>query len=267
MVELKVLGAIGRKVSGTFLFSDSEKRIQRPRIFFCHIPKCAGSSIVSAVRNKLYPNCANGTFEIEQAPSKRSARSVGKPMMELRENILAYNLALDRNYFGHGHSYCRPELVKEFLVDWDFVTILRDPVERWISEYVYNTFKEGDWAKNTMSLEQYLDSKKGLFTGRYLLHYFSNESRCSGFAPEQYVTEALDNLSRFSVVGTLDRLDQWSNDMIRRYGVTLKIPKKNASPRSEVAEEISSDSKLVKKIERLCKYDLEVYNRVLDRIY
>lgn len=236
-----------------------------PRIYFCHIPKCAGSSIASAIWEQIYSSAAVDGFGIEQVASQRASKALKISMMRTRETVLAYNLSIKSNYFGRGHSYCRPSLVEEFSNDWSFITILRHPVERWISEYVYNTHKHSSWVKNEVPLNEYLESKKGIATGQYLLRYFSNFSGDVHVNPSIYVDEALDNLSRFSVVGILDNLDEWVFRMNRCFGVSLDIPKVNVSPKNDVAGYIRSDAKVIKKIEKLCKYDLDLYHRYIER--
>ena len=237
-----------------------------PRIFFCHVPKCAGSSVVSAIEDQVYAGFSVESFDIQQEASLRAANFLGTPMMGAREAVLAYNLSIQKNYFGRGHSYCRPGLVSEFLTDWKFVTILRNPVDRWISEYVYNSYKTSAWIKNDFSLGQYLESKKGRSTGRTLIRYFSNQSIGDQKDTSIYIEEALENLSRFSVVGTLENLDVWVARVNRCFDISLNVPKLNVSPKSQKAEEIRSDPKVMKKIEELCRYDLEFYYRYLDEI-
>ena len=260
----KALGRFWGFFSSAFPVTPREGGVAIPKIFFCHVPKCAGSSIVSAVWNQVYSGYSVAKFEIEQEPSKKSARVLDTSMMRARETILAYNLSMNRNYFGRGHCYCRPKLVREFGAEWDFVTILRNPVDRWISEYIYNTFKASSWARNDLQLSEYLESKKGYATGRYLIRYFSNYSNDHRTNPYDYVDEALENLSHFSVVGTLESLDIWEARMNQRYGVTLDIPKMNVSPRSQEAEKIKSNAKLMEKIQELCKYDMEIYRKYLE---
>ncbi len=186
-------------------------------------------------------------------------------MMHCREHVLAYNLAIQRNYFGRGHCKCRPQLVQAFSAEWDFVTILRHPVDRWISEYVYNTYKQSDWVKNRLSLDEYLGSSKGGASGNYLVRYFSDAPSGLNGNSAQYIEEALGNLARFSVVGTLDNLETWVSRMNDHFGIALDIPKVNSSPKNERAEEIRSDASLMKRIEEACKYDLELYDRYLER--
>ena len=173
-----------------------------PRIHFCHVPKCAGIAVASSIWNKVYPDGVVDRFTIELKASQSAAQALGVTMMRAREIILAYHLANPQYFFGTAHSYCSPNLVDEFVTDWNFVTMLRNPIERWISEYVYLTYKADDsWARNRMSLEEYLDSETAVFTGNSFLRYFSTfPDSTSGVTP-RHVDEALETLSKFRVVG------------------------------------------------------------------
>ncbi|MBN2322078.1 MAG: sulfotransferase family 2 domain-containing protein [Acidobacteria bacterium] len=236
-----------------------------PRIFFCHVPKCAGSSIVSAIWKQVYSNTSACRFGIELAPSLRAAKVFDITMMQTRELILAYNLSIHENFFGSGHCYCRPNIVKAFTDDWNFVTILRNPVDRWISQYVFNTYKDHDWARNKLSLNEYLESPKGLASAHIFLHYFSNAPKNIPAQPYTYIYEALDNLSQFKVVGIVENLEQWKDRMNQCFNVSLDIGKSNVSPKDDVSGDIRSDARLMKRITELCQYDLEIYKRFVEQ--
>ena len=265
-VSDRLRGRLARVINSSLSLVRNNDIATIPRIFFCHVPKCAGSSIVSAIEDQVYSGFSVERFKIQQEASLKAAKFLGTSMMGAREAVLAYNLSIRENYFGRGHSYCRPELVSEFLCDWKFLTILRNPVDRWISEYVYNSYKTSSWIKNEFSLERYLESNKGRSTGRTLIRYFSNESIGDYTDPSVYIDEALGNLSRFSVVGTMENLDLWVARVNRCFGVSLNVPKRNVSPKSQKSAEIRSNPKVMKKIEELCRYDLEFYDRYLDQL-
>ncbi|MFC1883510.1 hypothetical protein ACFL2O_01960 [Thermodesulfobacteriota bacterium] len=247
------------------LDSQSPAELDLPRIFFCHIPKCAGSSIVSAIWNQVYSNSSARRFGIELAPSLRAAEVFDLSMMRTRELILAYNLSIPRNHFGSGHCYCRPHIVKAFTNDWDFVTILRNPVDRWISQYVFNTYKDRDWARNELSLNEYLESPKGLASGHIYLRYFSSVPENVPAQPSAYIDEALDNLSQFKVVGIVENLEHWRDRMNQCFNVSLDIGKANVSPKADIADNIRSDANLMGRVAEICKYDLEIYRRYIEQ--
>jgi len=72
---------------------------------------------------------------------KKVSEILQVPLMWAREVYLSFHLADHQNIFGSGHGYCRPSVVGAFKEEWAFVIVLRNPIDRWISRYVYNTYK------------------------------------------------------------------------------------------------------------------------------
>lgn len=257
-----------RKLTSAFkreiLHRNTDPATRLPRIFYCHVPKCAGAGLSAQIRERLYADFRVGMFNIDLEASRESASLMGRDMMRLRQDILAYNLARDDNFFGTGHVYCPPRIVNHFRPRWHFVTLLRHPVDRWISEYVYNTYKPLDWAKNTLPLEQYLTTAKGRDTGISFLKYFSSvpDQHRGDFAP--FIEEAAANLARFSLVGTVEHLGAWRRAFEERFGVSIQLPRTNTSPNREVARRMRADTSLMTRIERLCEPDLLLYQRMAD---
>ncbi|GAB2876256.1 sulfotransferase family 2 domain-containing protein [Microbulbifer echini] len=232
-----------------------------PKIYFCHVPKCAGSSLNSALKQQLSNPNETAHFDIKLRESNRAAKILDTSMMSVRETILAYNLSIKSNFYGRGHSYCRPDLVSKFSDEWDFLTILRDPIERWISLYTYNTFKESEWAKNTLPLNDYMKSQKGISAGQSFIHYFSDFSISPNSNPSDYIDQAIQNLQQFSIVGITHHIDLLAQQINKDYKIELEIPKNNVSPNHTLAQQIQEESKTIKQIEQICTHDIEIYKR------
>lgn len=235
-----------------------------PKVFYCHVPKCAGSSISRAIRQQLFAGFKGATFSIDLRGSYKSSQVSSMDMMGVREILLAYNLSIAQNYFGSGHVHCRPNLVESYMNEWDFVTILRNPIDRWISEYVYSTYKDSDWYKNTLHIDDYLESERGKVTGIEFIRYFSSMPNNYVGNVEEFVDEAVANLERFSVIGTVENLERWRESFKTCFHKDLSIPRVNTSPNSGVADKIRSNDSVMKKIEELCKPDLHVYQRIVE---
>lgn len=258
---LKLVAKALPRASSSHFFRRLYRSAEIPKIYFCHVPKSAGSSIATAIRDQVYIHDNLDVFDIKQSPSLRAAKVTNKSMMQARETILAYHLSIDSNFFGKGHCYCRPNLIKEFSKEWNFITVLRNPIDRWISEYVYNTYKQGQWTKNNLPLREYLESRKAVAGGQQLVRYFSNYSLDFQSPVESHIEEALENLSQFTLVGTMDNLDIWTNQLKTRFSLKIDLPNINKSPKNQVAEQIRSDAQTMRKIQNLCKHDLEIYDK------
>ncbi|WP_444907833.1 sulfotransferase family 2 domain-containing protein [Microbulbifer sp. SSSA008] len=233
-----------------------------PKIFFCHIPKCAGSSLHSAISSQYYEPNKLGSFNIKRAVSKRAADVLEMPMMSVRETVMVHNLSINSNYYGHGHSFCRPNVVKNFSNEWNFITVLRNPIDRWISLYTYNTYKKSQWDKNSLPLDKYIESQIGVMTGQVFIRYFSDFSDSN---PSEHIEQALKNLQQISIVGTTNHLDKLTQQISKDFDIKLDIPKINKSPNTKLSQEIKTDAKAIKKIEKICQYDMEIYKRFTDK--
>ena len=236
------------------------------RVCYPHVPKCAGMSVArgisrqafSMLERRLFP-----TFSVDPRASFRAAEATSGRMMEVREEILAYALALGQCRFVTGHVPCRPGLVEEFRGEWHFVTVLRDPVERWISEYVYNTEKNSDWARNDLFLEDYLGSHRARVTTTSFLRYFSNIPDDLPDDPGAFVEQAVENLSRFAVVGCVEDMNGFKRAFRDRFGVTLSIPRRNVTPDRSMKDRIRENGAVMERIRELCAGDSEIYRRAL----
>jgi hypothetical protein len=236
------------------------------RICYPHVPKCAGMSVArgisrqafSMLERRLFP-----TFSVDPRASLRAAEATSGRMMEVREEILAYGLASGRFRFVTGHVPCRPGLVEAFQGEWHFVTVLRDPVERWVSEYVYNTEKGSDWARNHLSIEDYLGSPEARVTATSFLRYFSDIPEDLPEDPGAFVDQAVENLSRFAVVGCVEDMDGFNRAFRNRFGAILSIPRRNVTPDRSMKDRIRGDAASMDRIRQLCAGDSEIYRRAL----
>jgi hypothetical protein len=235
-----------------------------PKILYCHVPKCAGGAVADALSDSVYAGQAIRKFGINLEATRRTAKLLSMDTMRAREVLLSYNLSMKHNYFGSGHFYCRPNMVSEYMGEWNFVTLLRNPVDRWISEFVYNTYKTSERARNTMPLEEYVESNKGKNNAETFLRYFSSMPADYEGDKKMYIDEAVENLSRFSVVGTIERLDHWRGLCESFFGTKMNIPVKNESPNQNAANNIRSNQQVMSKIEQLCGEDMQIYHRAVD---
>lgn len=193
--------------------------------------------------------------------SRLAADVMGCEMSELREAVLIYKLAEGRSKFVTGHIACKPRTRETFEQQWRFVTVLRDPVKRWISEFVYNTYGTQEWARNTLPVEQYAESPAGVTTGARYIEYFSTWRPGDAIA-EHHVDSAVSNLRRFAAVGVLDDMPAFANMLSEMLDRTVKIPHLNRSPQRERSAEIMRNPELLEKIRTLCSWDTAVYERV-----
>jgi hypothetical protein len=245
-----------------------QKRLDHiQKICFCHVPKCAGTALVAALRNYysltdriLFPN-----FYMDLEASSEAAAATSESMTQVRQDVLAYVLATGRYKYAGGHVPCRPKLVETFRDRWNLITVLRDPVERWISGYVYDRYKTESWSKTEMEIEEYLRSDAGIVSGRAYLWYFSNmpnDASVRDFEP--YVEEAVENLRHFALVGAIENMPALVKDFERVFGKPLKISSVNRSPNPGGKQDIRQNAALMDHIREVCRPDTMLYTRLLE---
>jgi len=245
-----------------------EKYLSRyPRIFFSHVPKCAGVSLSKAIYSAVYPSVFKATrfaSHIDLPSSRISAEILGIDMMKARESQLITHLASPMMVYTNGHCIARPQVVSKFCPQWHFVTVLRDPVDRFISEYVYNRYKASEWLKNDEDIATYLSSDRAVAAGMTYAKYFSgiDDPQAMLHSPDEAVSKAVANLKQFAVCGTLDNMAAWENTFNNTFNTRISIANRNTSPNKSANAEITSNSEVMAKITALCDIDQKIYNEV-----
>ncbi len=247
----------------------------RERLFFLHVPKCGGSSIRESLRrNYLALNCkrerefvyVHSTAEERATRLLREERSPEFRFPEdgalrVPECLLLYHMSQSHVKCIVGHVPFSEIAYRHFSDEFAFVTILRDPVERWISEYFYNRSTGRSCA--AMTLEEYLVSPLGKAQGTQYVLYLGGRTNGNDHRSRAALQRALNNLERFAVIGFLEDLAVFEERFERRFGARLEIGRKNVTAPAREREEISG--KMRKKIEEICAYDREIYEQARSR--
>ena len=238
---------------------------QIPRICFCHVPKCAGSALVTAIRDQYSPidRLLFPSFYMDLEASGEASKATSESITRVREHVLSYVLATGRYKYAGGHVPCRPEVVKAFSDRWSFITVLRDPVERWISGYVYDRYKTESWSRLEMEIEEFLHSDAGIISGRAYLWHFSNLPDDASIQDcEPHVEEAVENLRRFALVGATEDMSALAERFGQVFGRPLKIASVNRSPNPAGKQDIRQNAALMEQIREVCRPDMMLYARL-----
>lgn len=234
-------------------------------VAFVHVPKCAGSSVSRAFRVRFLASQTkieeSGVYEaggLLALALKDNAGLCGRELPleatvhALKRAMFAYYLS-ENVKFVQGHVHFDRRTYETVERTHKFITLLRDPVERYLSQYYYDYGRPN---KNHISddLETFVDTPHGIDTGRVFLDYFGETHR-SGHSESEYVERAKENLDLFAVVGFLDDLDAFRWMIADQLGINMRFGHVNKGSK----QRSSLSGSLDEKIRHRCAVDIEIY--------
>ena len=230
-------------------------------IAFIHIPKCGGTSIHSAISQHYR---ADKVSYLDPTASRTAAKAADVPMLPFRRSLLDYELAKqDGLRFVSGHWPVDQEMVQRNAEHWSFVTILRDPVERWLSNYFFNRHRADNREHfgTSLSLGAYLDTKDAVENGKLYLSFAHGGDMPEGDLTEK-ISQAVDVFGNFALVGHLDRMDGFLDAFQALWNIRLNIPVSNVNPANKAVRDETLTPALLQRIEELCGPDRLIYEAV-----
>ncbi|SFH35361.1 sulfotransferase family 2 domain-containing protein [Sulfitobacter dubius] len=224
-----------------------------PRIIYIHVPKCGGSSFGAALRLRYFMSQA----VINLDP--------GDPALPAETRILAdyarrraqlHQSANQGIRMISGHVQYDPELHDRGAKNYTFVTLLRDPVVRFVSHYNYLQ-RRHPTPSRPATLAGFLDTADAARLASQYLFYFAGQSLLPGQDPAPLVARATAALARFDIIGDLSQPHIFAKHLQRHIGTPLPLWRRNVAP---VPTEFPAN--LRPKIETLCAADIAVYQAV-----
>lgn len=247
-------------------------------IFFLHIPKCGGVSIGQAIAaTYLSLNLRNDSGIINlNAPVSRQVIEATEglhypydtdddyPILNFREKLLLYFMAQSNSRYISGHFLFSNIAFQKYGEKFSFVTVLRDPVKRWISSYFYNIFKADDHMKMNDEIEARLESHFGISQGYQLVKFLGGANQAGDYTSMKAINQAKENLKRFEIVGFLENLGDFTKKLNDRFHVKLKIAKKNQNPAPSSIRKSVLTPELIERITEVCQPDIQVYKYAVE---
>lgn len=241
---------------------------KEPKIIFHHIPKCGGTSIVSGLAISYYPmrlliKGRKGFQARLNAPqSTHEAQEKGVNSFSYRRQLLREHVEKKKSPFISGHYPFDRDLYEQVQNEWCFVTLLRDPLQRWYSEYFWNRYKDHAYKKTNLSMEEYLGTEQGRENTRSFVNYFAMTENTHGDVTEEDKNEALNSLQKFSVLGILEELNDFKTSLKMALGYKPFFPRLNKSPASpdkKIYPDKGSDFE--KTLLSALEADIEIYKK------
>jgi hypothetical protein len=212
------------------------------RVQHIHIPKCAGNSVFRAMRDALKPD---RTLVLDSIATYLAARKLKRCRdefefeslhLEVKQVLLSFYL--EQGYpMISGHLPFSPLSHSQFRESTDFITLLRDPVERLNSHVAYLIF-----AQPRTSVEDYHTGKVdpgdevvrilqreqiGIWMARSQTLYLGGLGLDGKAELKNRLPNALASLEKLSLVGFDHDLPAFAAGFERQYGVSLSIGREN----------------------------------------
>lgn len=237
------------------------------RFVFHHVPKCGGTSVGRALRKRyilsqttVTPESSYRAFEAFTGRTDREKMLVD--VLDLREQMLLYHMFEDIRGISL-HVRFSPVAYAQFADSYKFITILREPVARFISHYNWSHNKPHAHANIEQDFESFLDSERAGRLGATFVEYYCGLPKSADIRSDDAIRAAIENLQRFSVVGDLSHMDRFERDIRQELGVVIKVNHENKikSDRNFVSVKYLSDRALAR-VRELCAPDIAVWNAV-----
>ena len=238
-------------------------RVCSQRIVFHHVPKCGGTSVARAIRMRYLPSQAT----VLPDPSAQSLGILRKDLTgedleraveRFREQVFVYLLCSDVRCVSAHVPFS--EAAYAFFEDrYKFVTILRQPEHRYISNYFWNLGRGGIRGL-TDDLDTFVETPAGARYGAIYSEYFSGLPTTADLTSEEAIERAKRNLKRFSVVGILEDINGFQRQLRECIGSNFRIAHENKSWASAASRRLELAPELRRRIDERCAPDREIYD-------
>ena len=241
--------------------------LTKHRIFFFHIAKCGGTSIGQAIESAYKPWRNDGSrtvFRLDEDAARFAEEHARGTGTDVRRDLLNYALSLPTARCAIGHFHFSTPAFERYAETWRFVTVLRNPVERWLSHYSYNRDVSSRFGIKA-SPEEFVETEAAAAFGRAFIDEVTGDIEKGGLSLGKLTEIALARYDRFALVGCIEDTAGFARRFHEFFGHHLDIKRLNITqPTKRVtAEALGTD--LLKRIERLCEPDLHVYERLLGK--
>lgn len=242
-------------------------------IVYVHLHKCGGTSIAQAIKS-CYHSLGNifddNTFHLNgKAASSAAQKSISQIDLsgdsdaysdyltaKFREDLLLYYMCQPNIKYIAGHFAFSNTAHQYFGNKYSFVTVLRDPVKRWISAYFYNRYRKNELEGEFSDFLKSESARKG---GCLYVKSIGGLDKSGDYSSPEAIARAQANLHKFRIVGFLEQTTEFLERFENEFGKKLKIRKFNQSPKPKDFQQAIVTPEIEAKIREICQPDIEVY--------
>lgn len=239
------------------------------RVVFHHVPKCGGTSVGRALRKRyllsestVLPEQSFRAFEAFTGRTDREQMLVD--VLDLREQMFLYLLYEDIRCVSLHVRFS--QIAHEIFGDrYKFITVLREPVSRFLSHYRWSSDRPGAHAHIEDDFSTFLESDRAVRIGATYVEYFCGLPKEKDITSTEAISAAIDNLSRFDLVGSLDDLPAFEKGIRQELGVRVRVGHENANRKSPTYSKYMNSPEVRAQVEKLCAPDIAVWNAVANK--
>lgn len=256
------MGPIKSVVKGTRRILE---RMNPHRILFHHIPKCGGSAITQPFRMRS----ALSYHKVDEDAVLAIVDPRGElPFFARHEAAFAEKDRLCRYFAFSGTGLIQSHVPwfaatqEEALASYDRVTLLREPMSRFLSHYFWDKGRDNQNGIH-MELEDFLQTEQALAFGSLMTRFLSGRSWPGAAAEPAAVDAAVAASEHFAVLGFLDNLQGFGAQIQSKFGWRMKFPVSNQGTVSNYEPLLKGP--LAPRLREVCAPDLALYQRLKAR--
>ncbi len=232
-----------------------------------HVPKCGGTSINRVLRLRYILSQVDLDVDASYAVGRERASTNDEQEVLLqtyafREEFLLYQLHAGVRCIT-GHVRFNEQAFSAFSDRYSFVTVLREPQSRLLSNYFHGLRSDGRSHTDKL-LDEYLDSYRGSRSGAMYAEYFSGLPH-GDFRSAEAIRLAKQNLSRLHLVGFTDDMGHFSRSLSGLLGVRVHIGRENRAPVPTADRRSDLSERVMQRVADCCSPDMEIYDHLHSR--
>jgi hypothetical protein len=242
-------------------------RFYRTGIVFHHVPKCGGTSVGRSLR-KAYL-LSQGTVTPEESfhafcavRDEKVSPELADGVFEFREMMLLYLLYSDVRCIS-AHIPFSTTAHGRFGDRYRFATILREPVDRFISHFLWSHNRPEGHAHIKEDLPEFVLTERAQAMGATYARYFCGAALSAKSVMAEGVARAVANLRKLDYVGFLDDMPAFESQLRLATGKRIRIGRENVGRQKEMHRRIR-ESDLLRTISDLCAPDREIWQAIQD---